>query len=76
MNTPENVGALVEEYRVILEDAGSLESLEDALTQDGNWSAEAATHLLELANLYVAFMLRNALAISLALDVEDGELAF
>ncbi len=76
MNTPENVGSLVEEYRVILENADSLESLEGALIREGDWTAQAATHLLKLTKLYGSFMLRNALAISLALDVEDGELAF
>ncbi len=76
MNTPESVGSLVEEYRAILENTDSPDSLEGALIREGDWSAQAATHLLKLANLYGAFMLRNAVAISLALDVEDGDLAF
>jgi len=76
MNTPENVGSLVEEYRVILKNTDSLNSLEAALIREGDWNAQAATHLLKLAKLYGSFMLRNALAISLVLEVEDGELAF
>jgi len=76
MNTPENVGSLVEEYRVILENADSPDSLEGALIREGDWSPQAATHLLKLSKLYGSFMLRNALAISLVLEVEDGELAF
>ena len=76
MNTPENVGSLVEEYRVILENTDSLDSLEGALIREGDWSPQAATHLLKLSKLYGSFMLRNALAISLVLEVEDGELAF
>ncbi len=76
MNTPEDVGSLVEEYRIILENTDSLDSLEGALVREGDWSGQAATHLLTLAKLYGSFMLRNALAISLVLEVEDGELAF
>ncbi len=76
MNTPDNVGSLVEEYSVILENTDSLDSLEGALIREGDWSPQAATHLLKLSKLYGSFMLRNALAISLVLEVEDGELAF
>ena len=76
MNTPENVGSLVDEYRVILKNTDSLDSLEASLIREGEWNAQAATHLLKLAKLYGSFMLRNALAISLVLEVEDGELAF
>jgi len=76
MNTPENVGPLVEEYRVLVENTDSLKSLEGAMVSEGDWSPEAAVHLIKLAKLYGSFMLRNALAISLALKVEDGELAF
>ena len=53
-----------------------LDSLEGALIREGDWSPQAATHLLKLSKLYGSFMLRNALAISLVLEVEDGELAF
>ena len=76
MNTPENVGSLVEEYRVLVGNADSLKSLEAALVSEGDWSREAATQLIKLAKLYGSFMLRNALAISLVLEIEDGELAF
>jgi hypothetical protein len=76
MNTPDNVGSLVEEYRGILEKTDSQDSLEGALIREGDWSPQAATHLLKLSKLYGSFMLRNALAISLVLEVEDGELAF
>lgn len=78
MNTAENVAGLVDEYRTLFEDADvSLpDSLETVLIRDTEWTPEAAEHLLRLAREYGAFMLRNALAISLALDVEDGELGF
>jgi len=78
MNTAENVAGLVEEYRTLFEDAdvGSSDSLETVLVRDAEWTPEAAAHLLRLATHYGSFMLRNALAISLALDIEDGELGF
>jgi hypothetical protein len=78
MDTVENIAGLVEEYRALLEEAdgGPPESLETTLTREADWTPEAAAHLLRLATDYGSFMLRNALAISLALDIEDGELGF
>ncbi len=78
MNTPEDVTTLVDEYRTLFEDlAGDGHaSLESILTYEAEWTPEAASHLLLLARAYGSFMLRNALAISLALDIEDGELGF
>jgi len=78
MNTPKNVTGLVDEYRTLFEglaDKGR-DSLEDALTHEADWTPAAASHLLDLARAYGSFMLRNALAISLALGTEDGELGF
>jgi hypothetical protein len=78
MGIPENVSELVEEYHALFEDINgdSLDSLEKALTHQAEWSPEAADQLLQLAREYGSFMLRNALAISLALEIEDGELGF
>ena len=42
----------------------------------GRVDSGALSHLLGLASAYGSFMLRNALAISLALGIEDGELGF
>ena len=75
MNTPQDVSNLVEEYRDLFEGADA-DSLEDTLTWEAEWTPEAAEHLLQLATAYGSFMLRNALAISLALDIEDGEFGF
>ena len=78
MNAAQDVTSLVEEYRDLFEgvrsDAPS--SFEEALMDGAEWTPEAAEHLLRLATAYGSFMLRNALAISLALDIEDGELGF
>lgn len=78
MNGDENVSGLVGEYRTLLGDTEgrSLDHLEGLLTRDAEWNREAAEHLLQLATTYGSFMLRNALAISLALGIEDGELGF
>jgi hypothetical protein len=75
---PGDIGGLVDEYQTLFADADidSQESLEAALVREADWTPEAAEHLLQLARDYGSFMLRNALAISLALDIEDGELGF
>jgi len=75
MNTPQDVSNLVEEYRNLFEGVDA-DSFEDTLTREAEWTPEAAEHLLQLATAYGSFMLRNALAIALALDAEDGELGF
>jgi transcriptional regulator with XRE-family HTH domain len=69
---------LVGEYRALL---GGFrrrrrESVEAVLTKEADWTSGAAQHLVQLAHDYGSFMLRNAAAISIALDIEDGELVF
>ena len=78
MNAAENVTALVDEYQTLFEeaDSSSSDSLEGVLVNEGEWTPEAAGYLLQLARENGSFILRNALAISLALDIEDGELGF
>jgi len=50
--------------------------LQEALVHQSEWTPEAAAHLVELAQHYGAFMLRNALAVALSLGIEDGELGY
>ena len=78
MDAKQNVAELVEEYRTLFQEvrSRSANSLERKLVRDAEWTPEAAEHLLRLAREYGSFMLRSALAISLALDIEDGELGF
>lgn len=85
MDMSANVRTLVEEYSALLREVVHHSSgrweIEDAtikniLSRDCEWSPEAADHLLRLANDYGSFMLRNALALSLVLEIEDGELGF
>jgi hypothetical protein len=73
-----NVGGLVHEYRSLLAAASAeaKESFEGLLVSEGDWTPNAADHLVQLAQQYGAFMLRNALAIALALEIEDGDLGF
>ncbi|MEA3469692.1 MAG: hypothetical protein U9R57_15925 [Thermodesulfobacteriota bacterium] len=85
MDTIEEISSLAEEYRIIIQQAerdngcylkSSKGTIDELLARDGEWSMEAAEHLSHLANPYGSFMLRNALALSMALQKEDGELGF
>ncbi len=75
MREDENVSELVKEYRDLLTRKGS-DSPADVLINQSEWSPTAAEHLMWLANKYGSFMLRNALAVSLTLGIEDGEFGF
>ena len=73
-----DVSHLVEEYRYLFQGIGAdaPDSLQAVLTREAEWTPEAGAHLLRLAREYGSFMLRSALAISIVLDIEDGELGF
>lgn len=53
-----------------------LEQLTRALCNDHDWTDHGARAIVNLANDYGAFMLRNALALAVVLDKEDGDLGF
>jgi hypothetical protein len=78
MQKPGDVTSLVEEYRILLVDTQCVpsESQERILSCEADWSPQAASDLLRLARKYGSFMLRNALAISVALEIKDGELGY
>lgn len=46
------------------------------LRRDHDWTDGGARTVVSLANDYGAFMLRNALALAVALGKEDGDLGF
>ena len=46
------------------------------LSQAHDWTDHGARAIVSLANDYGAFMLRNALALAIALDKDDGDLNF
>ena len=47
--------------------------VQEALVHEAEWTPEAAVQIMGLAQRYGAFMLRNALALALALGLEDGD---
>lgn len=52
------------------------EQLAQALCKHHDWTDRGARAIVSLANEYGAFMLRNALALAIVLDKEDGDLEF
>jgi hypothetical protein len=73
----------VSEYRaLVLPFKGSEADRLDAdrvvrdLSRSLDWTEEGAQTIVLLATKYGAFMLRNALALAVALDKEDGDLGF
>ena len=52
------------------------EHLARGLCKDHDWTDRGAREIVNLANHYGAFMLRNALALAIVLDKEDGDLDF
>jgi len=52
------------------------EHLTRALCKDHDWTDGGARTIVTLASEYGAFMLRNALALAVVLDKEDGNLNF
>lgn len=84
MSEGEYVDSLVNEYASLFhgkmindsdtqhDEAGIVKEL----VVSADWSAPAAQELIRLAEHYGAFMLRNALAVAVALGKEDGSLGF
>ena len=74
MASDERTAQLIAEYRTILgpSDGRSDEGIQDVLVRGADWTAAGAKQLLQLARTYGSFMLSNALALSVALDIEDG----
>lgn len=55
---------------------GQPDRLITALSEKHDWTEEGARTIVSLANDYGAFMLRNALALAVVLNKEDGDLSF
>jgi len=45
-----------------------------ALSREHDWTERGAAAIVSLANDYGTFVLRNALALAIVLDIEDGSL--
>ncbi len=76
-----NAHSLVAEYKtLVLESRASTDGAIDwnklhfKLVNTAEWTDEGASHVLDLARRYGSFVLRNALAIAVAAEIEDGEL--
>lgn len=75
MQSVENLSALVQEYKSIVESLPDLdrESIVKRLVAEADWTDRGAAELVYLTERYGFFVLRNALALSIALGIEDGE---
>jgi hypothetical protein len=80
MTEIELLGSTVHEYRGLLASSEvdgtgivDLNRLLQHLSQAHDWTEEGARVIFTLANEYGAFILRNALALALALGKEDGD---
>jgi hypothetical protein len=66
---------LLAEYETIVtalgEDA-TYEQLVRALVERGDWTEKGASAVVTLAQVYGVFVRRNALALAVALGIEDG----
>ena len=83
MSETELLQSTVSEYRELLSFVKTenpkvvgTDRLTQTLSGSGDWTEAAAQSIVSLANQYGAFMLRNALALAIALDKEDGDMGF
>jgi len=83
MSEIELLESAVCEYRGLLASARvdgterlDMDRLVQHLSRAHDWTEHGARGIVSLANEYGAFMLRNALALALALGKEDGDLGF
>ncbi len=83
MNETELLETTVSDYRSILEayrgrSIGQLgiDHIVSDLSSKHDWTYRGAQAIVSLAKEYGAFMLRNALALAIVLEQEDGNLGF
>lgn len=73
---------LFDEYRTFVFEAQATDGDVDTdqlirlLIKDGAWTPTGARTLVELVHEYGSFFLRNAAALALALNIEDGKRSF
>ena len=80
---PASIHLLVDDYNLVLSALPSengrkmpVEVLSAALQDSGDWTESGASEVVRLANEYGVFMLRNALALAIAMGKEDGDRGF
>lgn len=81
MTEAELLESTVSEYKAVIElrrgeEHLDMNSLVRSLSIAHDWTDQGAQAIVSLANKYGVFMLRNALALAIALDKEDGDLGF
>jgi hypothetical protein len=75
MRPDSNVEALVGEYESVFSELNIRDNeprLRHLLQDECEWTQEGAETVLHLAKTYGTFVLRNALAVAISLDIEDG----
>ncbi len=75
--TAADVSGLVEEYEDIAAEHGEdavlqTDEIVNKLVKDHEWTPAGAAQLMNLVEKYGTYILRNALALAIALDREDG----
>ena len=66
---------LLAEYETIIIDLGAEPTDQEivrALVERGDWTEQGAREVLQLARQYGTSILRNALALAVAMQIEDG----
>lgn len=83
MSEAELLQSIVSEYQSLLHPAKSqgseppeMDGIVHELSRSHDWTEQGAQAIATLASDYGAFMLRNALALAIAINREDGDLAF
>lgn len=78
MNNP--IEHLIAEYRAYVKEANVRErdidwnKLLDVLCSEGDWTPQGAEHLISTVQNYGSFFLKNAYALAIAANIEDGQL--
>ena len=81
MNESRSLELVISEYQSLGEIGAAKIAVESSegrivgeLASSHQWTEEGAHQLFALAQKYGSFILRNALALAIVLDIEDGEL--
>lgn len=81
MSESHSLDSVITEYRnvatiVATKNSGELseEGLVGELASAHDWTEQGAQQFVALAQQYGSFILQNALALAIALEIEDGEL--
>ena len=79
MNEGKHIKSLISEYTALIKKPSmdvacpkGESAILETLVKEAEWTETGADVLLMLVNDYGAFMLRNALALAVVLDKEDG----